>query len=588
MKKLPLIILAATAINATAQDLTKEITVDKEIVPEERAATRLRGNASLISPNYTTPSISMSERAVVTKIPNMIERLEPVAAESGDTIIPWRGYAALAWGPYSDVAASAGYRLLDQDGTLLKAWFQFDRENYTRRNLLGNRYHYATQAWDLGLSYDQKLSNERRVDAAIVYSNLAVRHPWREEDKKLGAHRILLEANFSGKAACDYSVGVFAGYTAWNKDYLLELSNPVDDDYHKAQKQFNFGIQGSVGSSDDNGDPIGLDFKASFLHYNHYLAYEKKAYTNDGSDVKGVIRFNPHWRHDMQLSGDFSALVGLNADLVINEDRFLNLSPNARVSWVPQAAKGYFALDLTATGGVDTNPLSSLIDYTPYLMPNQAACFSRVPADLELTLTAGPWRGVALSVFGGYSWAQDWLVPTAFEQNGEYVYGVGMLPENVYGWRIGARLDSKYVTATYTHAPNDGQHGYYRFRDRATDVVSAQVNVEVYPRIDVTVGFEGRWGGYNLLRSTQIWDPVVPDGVKFAPTGETPYQGNGYEIDRVSLGRSVNLYVGASWRYNSQLSFFLRGENLLDSKNYTVLAIPSKGIHGLLGATYKF
>ena len=57
---------------------------------------------------------------------------------------------------------------------------------------------------------------------------------------------------------------------------------------------------------------------------------------------------------------------------------------------------------------------------------------------------------------------------------------------------------------------------------------------------------------------------------------------------QLSLGHVNTLSLGGLYRFNDQLSFFARLENLFNHKYDLLYNIPSQGFTGLVGATYKF
>jgi len=56
----------------------------------------------------------------------------------------------------------------------------------------------------------------------------------------------------------------------------------------------------------------------------------------------------------------------------------------------------------------------------------------------------------------------------------------------------------------------------------------------------------------------------------------------------VDLGNVSNLTLGASYAFTPSLTFFIRGENLLNHRHIILGDRISQGITGLLGASYKF
>lgn len=571
MKSLKRYCLAAVcgAVSATlpAQDLTKEITVEKDIVPEQRAATRLNVTPRLVQPTVEMRALPMSDRLSGSQVPTMIGRLEP-ARVAADSVVPGaKGYAAVGYFPLYNLAASAGYRFIDSRDMSLGAWLQFDGVSYKEKDAVGEKLTYKRNNLTLGADFGYKLSGGKRIDAAVAYSFMSVSRPWLSKPDDQDIHRLWIDGAFTGSdTQCDYSLGITGGYTGFTRGGRLPLAMEIADTDLRAVGEIDFGVSGGVSSKDDGIGCFGLNIDARFNRYNHFATWNVSqsdggiGFSGGDSELLGVVTFNPYWT---VASDGLNAKVGVDVDLAVNSGRFANIAPNVRVGWTPAAAKSALTLFLTATGGVHANTLGSLLDFTPYVSPVFGYKHSRVPLDVLAGVTVGPFHGVALELRGGYSMADDWLVPVVADGSNLWHKA------DVKGWRTGATLSyrSQWVKSfslSYDYSPNKDDKGYYRWRDRAAHVVDAKLTVAPLRRLDVTAGFESRWGrrAYNLSSSGS-------DGV-------------------VSLGRSNNLSLGALYRFDERLSFFARCENMLNTRSWILYDIPAQGVTGLLGVSYKF
>lgn len=567
MKSTSILLVAASlsTLTATAQDLTKEITIEKEIVPEQRAATRLNVTPRLLQPEVKQRQLTMSDRSTASTVPAMVDRLEPARA-AADTSASSRGYVAAGYFPVYNLALSAGYRIIDNAVTGAGVWMQFDGLSYKEKNLFGDKLTYKRNTLSLGGDVTHRLNSRLALDASLAYSFMSVGRPWYESADDQGIHRLWVDAAVNGRSQqCDYSLGAEVGYTGFTRGGHLPLAAPASDADLKAVGEIDFGVIGGVASLVDDGNRFGLNLSGRFNRYSRYNRWQIASDGDvdvswGGSVVLGVVTFNPYWS---VAAGEFNATIGADVDLVVNSGRFANVAPHAGVNWTPRFAGSMLSLFATATGGVRANTLGSLLDYTPYVNPLFGYKHSRVPVDILAGVTAGPYRGTALTLRGGYSIADGWLMPVVVD-GANLWHGV-----DLKGWRAGATLTHrsrwiKELTVSYDYAPNRGDKGYYMWRDHARHVLDADVTVSPIKPLDVTVGFESRWN-----RSSYAYSTTAGEG-------------------SVSLGRSNNLSVGALYRFTDRLSFFIRGENLLNTKSYLLFDIPAQGVTGLLGATYKF
>ncbi len=559
--------VAVAGFNAAGQTLTKEITVDKEIVPEQRAATRLNATPALVQPRFTTPQLSMSDRTTPVTIPDKIYRLEPALAQNGDTAaVARRGYVDLGYFPTYNLAISAGYTFIDKADSRLNAWLQFDGLSYKSRVCDGDKLKFGRDNFVVGLDYAARLATGGRLSVDGAYSYMSASRPWNDQLNRLANHRAWIDAAYQGSTSqFTYEAGVNLGYTGMKGDSEIELADWRDATNLDAVNEVDFGLNGLVATHVDNNSRFGLRADARFNRFSHFACWsldesaEGLTLDGDGARAIGVVKLNPFWQYG---DSELKALIGVDVDLSVNSGRFFNLAPDVRVDWLPAAANSYFGVYLTARGGVHANTMGSLLDYSPYVDPALAYGNSRVPVDGEIGITIGPWLGTALELRAGYSMTDNWLMPVAVEGSNLWTR------VDLKGWRAGATLThrSKWVKelrVAYDYAPNKGTKGYYLWRDHASSVLDAQVTVNPIARLDVTAGFESRWG-------RKIYVP----GAESLETG--------------SLGRSNNLSVGALYRVTDRLSVFARGENLLDTHWYILQDIPAQGITGLVGVTYKF
>ncbi len=567
MKSTNILLVAASlsAVTAMAQDLTKEITIEKEIVPEQRAATRLNATPRLLQPEVKQRQLTMSDRSTASTVPAMVDRLEPARA-AADTAADSRGYVAAGYFPTYNLALSAGYRIVDNAATGAEVWMQFDGLSYKEKNLMGDKLTYKRNTLSLGGDFTHRLNSRLTLDASAAYSFMSVSRPWYESADDQGIHRLWVDAAVRGRSQqCEYSLGAEGGYTGFTRGGRLPLAVPASDADLKAIGEIDFGVNGGVSSLSGDGNRFGLNLSARFNRYNRFNRW-RVAPDGDidadwgGSEMLGVVTLNPYW---MIAAEEFNATIGVDVDLAVNSGRFANVAPHAGINWTPRMAGSMLSLFATATGGVSANTLGSLLDYTPYVDPLFSYEHSRVPVDVIAGVTVGPYRGTALTLRGGYSIANDWLMPVVVDGSNLW-HAV-----DLKGWRAGASLTHrsrwiKELTVSYDYAPNSGDKGYYMWRDHARHVLDADVTVSPIKPLDVTLGFESRWN-----RSSYAYSTAAGEG-------------------SVSLGCSNNLSVGGLYRFTDKLSFFLRGENLLNTKSYMLFDIPAQGITGLLGATYKF
>lgn len=192
----------------------------------------------------------------------------------------------------------------------------------------------------------------------------------------------------------------------------------------------------------------------------------------------------------------------------------------------------------------------------PYMSQIHTYGNSHIPFTFDASVTVGPFKGAYAELFGGYARANDWLMPGYFHS--------GVLQAfNVRGWHGGLALGYRHgklaqarVSAEVARSNSeDAGKGYYLWRDRAKYVIDATVKVSPIDKLNIN-------GGYSFRGKRKA--------------------------GAYSLGSVSNLSLGADYAVNARTTVFLTGENLLDRKFYFIGGVPSQGITGLAGVTYKF
>ena len=126
MKKIYLIFaLLPLAFTAGAQGLNKEITIEKEIVPELRAATRLDVSHNILAPQFRSQQLAVSERDMGVNINPDAAPLVPVYDMNSSKLN--RGYLRLGYLP--EYNAKSGPFLLQNEANFVLLFSRFSNRN---------------------------------------------------------------------------------------------------------------------------------------------------------------------------------------------------------------------------------------------------------------------------------------------------------------------------------------------------------------------------------------------------------------------------------------------------------------------------
>lgn len=546
------------ALPAMGQGLHQEIEVEREIVPVERDANRINTLPALSLPPVTPAKLKLSERIVTARVPNNVSVLEPAAYGDSLEPSPYRGYVALGIFPLYNVDFSAGYAAVKNSDTQLNFWTQYNGLLYRR----DRGPEYETRYWrdhtvSVGTTLSQKIGRKSMLRASADYTFAS--HTISPFDEpfhyQLNSDRANIRAAFGSRCeGLRYSIGAKFGYFGYS---------PTETDLDAAG-EYNYGLdlEGSIGAGETSDFRLGADVE--ILSSRSYFSVIEDA--NVGGKTRGLVDVTPAYRFH---GTNFEAQLGARLGISINDGKTFHAAPDVLLGWHPSS---FFAISATATGGVKVNSLASLNDVTPYCNPFVQYSSSNIPYDFGATVTVGLFRGAYISLSGFYAKANDWLMPSLQQ---EWQGGQSFVPVDVSGWRAGVTMGYDYrdfasVALSYETAPGDYDDCYYLWRDRARHVFNGQLTVRPIENFSVTAGMEWRTGRRILYRFYEPGTAIPP--VEYCE----------------NLKNISNLSLGFAYDYTPALTFFVRGENLLNHRHIILGDRISNGITPLLGATYKF
>ena len=604
MKRNTLLGIVLLPASLLAQGLHQDIDLKHEIVPIPREATKLGITAPIRLDHIPNVRLALSERAVATDVPPEISFLQPAAYADTLYTSPYLGYAALAVSPYPyDAMASAGYRFLDTDRVRLSGWLQYDTRNYKRQIPFGaddDLHFLRNQTVSAGVDFRWAAGKESYFKTAIDYTfdryNTYYKNSPVYIDNIGGAtpatravspdeRPIILRDHYwetlnllnvdmkwySNEGGLNYNVGLRYNHAAMVTPGLKfpkpfwDVSNP--------RRENTVQVTGQAVLPFSERSEIGLDLDADFVRLSTFseIVYEDDdyaTYSHDG-ETRGLLDFTPYYKFS---TDHFNARLGARLGLSFKSGKAFHVAPDVVLGWNPTST---FGVSAHVTGGVKTNSLEELYGVTPYLNPTVAYGFSNVPLASELRVIVGPFRSAYVQLYGGYSIARDWLMPTFLA--GKYLERTALFaPVDMKGYHLGLMAGYTYrrlaeISASYTYAPSKYDRGYYLWRDRATHVFEVNLGVHPLKGLDLEASYSLRTGRHIFDRYTVSTDM-------------------GYsEVSVVyNLRNRSELNVGATYRLFEPLTLFVRGENLLNRNSTDISLRPDEGLRVLLGASYLF
>lgn len=581
MKKQYITLAAALlALGMSAQTLTKEIVIEREVDPTLPDAQRISNYPALLQPQAPTTRLPFVDITAAARVPGMLTMLEPADGQPAFTVSPYRGYASLGYFPAYNLGISAGYSIIAKPASSLNVWTQFDGYSYKDQHDETLKRNSVT----LGADFSQLFGRSRRLDVSADFTYNAYNRPWEETDPNHSTLAFNVDAAWSARhnALAYYVTADFNhfGFSGKEKGLTFHDIDAISQNIAKASA-------GTVYFITDKSSLAG-HVDVNFVNTSHFNQLMNGAEVNGNAvgisvpqmmpgegKTLGLITLAPAYRY---TSGVFSTSLGIKAQIATNSGKTFHIAPDVKFNFRPVSA---FAATLTLGGGEHINTLSELYDINPYMSVAQGHKFSEVPFTADLALTFGPFYGASVELFGGYAVANDWLMPDAACINGASdivtavdrdIYATMFGAVDLRAFHYGAKLAWKYnkhieASVKYTGSPGSYSHSYYLNRDRARHILEAKASVTPIDPLTVDASFELR-AGRSLYSS---WGTL---------SGSKPL--------RYDLRNANSLNIGATYRFTDMLSAFVRVENILGNRAYMYNMLQQQGIHGLIGAAIKF
>ena len=562
LRYISLCVLAAVSVAAVAQDLSKEITIEKEIVPEKRVVTRMVASSSVTLPAVTQKRLTFSEYRQRDGVTPQLAFLEPAAYADSLTVKPYRGYVDLGYFPVYNTALSASYSIVDTERTRLGVWTQYDGKIYGG-NLIGEPFADFTMRShqvEAGIDFTQRVGGQSllSVDADYHYGRFNTPYYSNEQVDRYyqSVNQVDAQIGWSSKAGkVKYVANV--GYGHFGYAHAAVADMVADAQLLGAVCENSWTVNGYADYIINECSDLGIDVDASMVDYNRNSTFAADengvlAMREAAEPDYGIIALSPHLDYNI---GIFAARLGARIDVCINSGRALYIAPDVKVDWLPFS---WLAVYGHLGGGQQMNKLGELYDLSQHTAPMMAYGRSSVPFTADAGVMFGPWRGASIELYGKYAIANDWLMPSIVDGIAHFA------AVDIDGWVIGAQAQYNYrdivkVKAGYEIAPQNCGDAYYLWRDRACNVLNASLTVTPISALDIEVGYERR-DGRKLMSLTETYDLKTAD----------------------------NLMLGAKYRFNDRLNVWARMDNMLNTRYYMISGVPAQGYTGLVGVGYKF
>lgn len=572
-KSIITLLLSAAVISAAAQDLHKEITVERTVQPDLREATRLGGIAPEISmPPVGDKALRPAEFTEAVSVTPEAASLPPVSWSDSVPLSPYHGYVSGGYLPMYNAAGSGGVNIVNRRNARVNIWAQADAYSYKG---------------DIPYASDMRLGNIiakggaegafRLPDASLITLSLRgmgaiVRIPYSYLSGKLQRSGAYYQRALSIGASAGWEKHFGNVYAAvgggwenfrFHKDIpsvLLKKYSPLDEKVIKANV--------SLGLSDEYTGArwLGVNIDWMVLDSN---VFPDSWYTSKRTVSEGNIR--PYLNFE---SNALHGTLGVNLSVATgNSDGGVKIAPEAHIAYDVSRS---FAVWARATGGEKLNPMSEVFAISQYVAPFRSYDRSNVPFCIRGGFNYGPVSGFALEVNAGYAKARGILTPlVTIYYNG---YSNSRFIGTDFGcWYVGGKVSYSYghlfsvALALQTGESDNKVNSWYEWTDGAKTRLDASLKVYPVDNLDVELRYLMRTGRKGV---TDVY-----------PYGTVASQITRYTSD---LGNIGDLNLNAAYHIGQRFTVFASLDNILGKRYLLVSGMPAQRLGGLVGITCKF
>lgn len=535
--------VAAACVTAGAQNLSTEITVDRIVVPELRGADRMSVAPSILSLSGLTADITPAEYMGPGTVSNTLGILPPAPWRMSVGRTPYRGYVGAAIFPGMNAAANAGCRFVDTGTATVGAWLNYDGADYKHDGRKVKNHQGTIGAY---AAFVMGEAGTLSIDAAGMLAGVSDRL----QDSKTN-YSLEGRAAWQGRAqSFSYNASVGGSYFRMGRsELLMSMVDGADYIYGPmTQAVLTFDAGGGACHSGESWRWIGLDIDG---------AIQK---TKGAGTALGQYHFTPYVAFE---ASDYRFRLGAKLSVGSGpDDAPTRVAPSVSVAYAPE--RSLLGAEITVSGAESLNPMLALYEKNPFLVPTQYYGRTNIPVKVAGTLHFGRLGGFGAEVHAAYASARNLLLPGAS-------HGYNYDAWNADTWIAGADISYAFRTLLVVGCGadmagsnrSDGCVSWYEWTDRAKTEARAYVHSTPADKLDVDLDFTWR----HDRRSAAV--------------------SSNYVLTE-SLGAIRSLDLDAAYRITPSLTAYLSLVNLLGHRYLLPCGLPSQGLHGLAGVSYKF
>ncbi len=560
-------LLSVVITEAEAQNIDREVTIEKEYTPEVDAAVKKTGIPQAENPLVEKPVNEYSTWAVPlsgnpTSQPLLVSELK-----SEDSFNNQRGYANFGMGNNLNINADAGIRIINTKRNQLGVWY-----NHTST---GGHLKYKDNVPVYGGEKVYQHLNSNVVNATYkhAFDKLEWTTSFAYKHNKFNYYGAKLTPNIPTISDTDYQkVNQYAGGTSFrstkNKDVTINASVGFTGYYN------NIGYMIGEEGGRENHLTVNLELAARLGSNNNRLGFEfdmNNLFYNDAAEADNytMLTLTPFYKFTNEK---IRLKVGARMDISVNDGTVLRFAPDFEFN----ADMGkYFHFYTVVDGGKEINSWSKMSARNIYINPTKQLNNTYTAANAVMGLLFDYIPGVQLRVYGGIKTSTNALFDMRYKESitdgmiASYEV-IDYTPIDAYRWLGGANINfklKKIIEGEVKWTLNN-----WRSRNGEGTILSALPKNEWNIKV-----------GVNPIKNLSI-NANFYMGIGRGYRYQNPLGMDVFE----KMGDIYDLSLSANYSLTKLISFNLQWNNIL-SQNYDIYyGMPAQRMNFLLGAAVKF
>lgn len=550
-----------------AQNIDREVTIEKEYTPEVDAAVKKTGIPETENPLVEKPVSKYSTWAspileTPTSQPLLVNELR-----SQDSFNDQRGYATFGMGNYLNINADAGIRLLNTKRNQLGVWYNHSSTGGNlkyRDNVLlygGEKTKQRINSNTLNAAYKHAF-DKLEWETTIAYKHNSFNYygaklipylPVIAEPKNQKVNQYAVGTSFSTTKNKDVTINASIGFEGYYNSLGYLIGEKGGKENHLMA---NLELTARLAN---NKNRLGFDFSVDNLFYNS--AAVANNYT--------MLSITPFYKF---ANDNIRLKVGAKVDISANDGTIFRFAPDFEFN----ADMGkYFHFYAIVDGGKELNTWSKTSAKNIYINPTYKLSNTYTATNATVGVLFDYFSSFTVRVYGGFKTSTNALFEV---RNMETIIDnmiasnevVDYMPIDAYRWLGGANINFKIKKII------DGEVKWvlnnWRSRDNKETILSAlpknewNLKLGIYPIKNLSINanfYMGIGRGYR-------------------------YQNHLGQFVNEKMGDIYDLNLGATYTLNKYISFYLQWNNMLSQHYDIYYGMPAQRMHFLLGAAVKF